>query len=119
MLAIFAALLATFAAVTQQRPQIQSPTSSTSTSIAAHDKAFDYVIVGGGTAGLAIAARLAEGSTETVAVVEAGGFYEQDNGNLSVVPGYCAVFAGTDPHDFNPLVDWGLVTEPQKVLFLL
>lgn len=49
--------------------------------------AYDYVIVGGGTAGLALATRLAEGNA-TVAVVEAGGLYETDNGNLSVVPGY-------------------------------
>ncbi|KAJ6537813.1 hypothetical protein B0H19DRAFT_1180964 [Mycena capillaripes] len=33
---------------------------------------FDYVIVGGGTAGLALAARLAEDSSFTVCVVEAG-----------------------------------------------
>lgn len=42
---------------------------------------FDYVVVGGGTAGLAIAARLAENSSVSVAVVEAGGFYQMDNGN--------------------------------------
>lgn len=48
---------------------------------------FDYVIVGGGTAGLTIATRLAEDPAVSVAVVEAGGFYEIDNGNRSVVPG--------------------------------
>lgn len=48
---------------------------------------YDYVIVGGGTAGLSLATRLAEGNA-SVAVVEAGGLYETDNGNLSVVPGY-------------------------------
>lgn len=48
---------------------------------------FDYVVVGGGTAGLAIATRLATANL-SVAVIEAGGFYEFDNGNLSVVPGY-------------------------------
>ncbi|KAL8761077.1 MAG: hypothetical protein Q9184_002783 [Pyrenodesmia sp. 2 TL-2023] len=77
---------------------------------------FDYILVGGGTAGLALANRLAEGSTHSVAVIEAGGFYEQDNGNVSVVPAYCMVNAGTDSTDFNPLVDWGFVTEPQKAL---
>lgn len=40
---------------------------------------YDYVIVGGGTAGLTIAARLAENNTASVAVIEAGGFYEVDN----------------------------------------
>ena len=34
----------------------------------------DYIVVGGGTAGLTIANRLAENNT--VAVIEAGGFYE-------------------------------------------
>lgn len=42
---------------------------------------YDYVIVGGGTGGLTIAARLAEEEGVTVAVVEAGGFYQMDNGN--------------------------------------
>lgn len=42
---------------------------------------FDYVVVGGGTAGLTIAARLAEDPDVSVAVIEAGGFYQQDNGN--------------------------------------
>ena len=42
---------------------------------------YDYVVVGGGTAGLTIAARLAEDSDVSVAVIEAGGFYQQDNGN--------------------------------------
>ena len=79
------------------------------------DATYDYVIVGGGTAGLAMAARLAEAKKWSVAVIEAGGFYEQDNGNLSVVPGYCTVFAGTDPAPNNPLVDWGFQTTPQAV----
>lgn len=40
------------------------------------DATFDYVIVGGGTAGLTMAARLSEDSGTTVAVIEAGSFYE-------------------------------------------
>jgi len=42
---------------------------------------YDFVIVGGGTGGLAIAARLAEDKNASVAVIEAGGFYQMDNGN--------------------------------------
>lgn len=45
------------------------------------DAAYDYVVVGGGTAGLTIATRLAENSNITVAVIEAGNFYQIDNGN--------------------------------------
>lgn len=76
---------------------------------------FDYVIVGGGTAGLTIATRLAENRSLSVAVVEAGGFYEIDNGNLSIIPGRAVWFSGTDPKDFQPLVDWGFNTVPQAV----
>lgn len=46
---------------------------------------YDYVVVGGGTAGLAMAMRLAEDGTHSVAVVEAGGFYQVEAGNKSVV----------------------------------
>lgn len=79
---------------------------------------YDYVIVGGGTAGLALATRLAENTSLTVAVIEAGGFYEEDFGNISVVPGLGLVY---DPpstlltHGF-PAVDWGLDTVPQPGL---
>lgn len=45
----------------------------------------DYIVVKGGTAGLTVAARLAEDPTKTVAVVEAGSFYEIGNGNLSQI----------------------------------
>ena len=76
---------------------------------------FDYIIAGGGTAGLVVAARLAQNASNTVAVIEAGGFYEVDNGNLSVVPGTDTYFAGADPKDTNPLIDWGFVTAPQPV----
>lgn len=40
----------------------------------------DYVIIGGGTGGLAIEARLAENKDTSVSVIEAGGLYQVDNG---------------------------------------
>ena len=73
---------------------------------------YDYVVVGAGTAGLAFASRLS-GAGLSVAVVEAGGFYEVDNGNLSVVPGYTTFYTGTDPSNYQPLIDWGINTTPQ------
>lgn len=76
---------------------------------------FDYVIVGGGTAGLTIATRLASDLDISVAVIEAGGFYELDNGNRSVVPGYANFFTGSDPKNYQPLIDWGFSTVPQAV----
>lgn len=46
-------------------------------------------VVGGGNAGNTIAARLALDSANfTVAVIDAGGFYELTEGNRSQIPGY-------------------------------
>ncbi|CAO2649968.1 Nn.00g012600.m01.CDS01 [Neocucurbitaria sp. VM-36] len=75
---------------------------------------YDYVVIGGGTAGLAIASRLA--SSASVAVIEAGGIYEQDNGNMSVVPYYAFVMpflATTEDYTRQPLMDWDLFSTPQ------
>ncbi|CAE7146931.1 unnamed protein product [Rhizoctonia solani] len=60
-------------------------------------KSFDFVIVGGGTAGLAIAARLSEYSNTTVAVIEAGGDGSAHADNINV-PGYSYLhgLTGTD-----------------------
>lgn len=41
---------------------------------------FDYVVVGGGLAGLVVAARLAEDASKTVAVIEAGGHVSDQAG---------------------------------------
>ena len=75
---------------------------------------FDYIVIGGGNTGLPVAATLASNPNLSIAVIEAGGFYE-DAGNTSVVPSYAPLFAGTSPLDTNPLVDWGFDTIPQIV----
>lgn len=77
------------------------------------NQTFDYVVLGGGNAGLTIATRLAE--TATVAVIEAGSFYEIGNGNISQIPADDSFFSGKDKDDFNPLIDWGFQTTPQAV----
>lgn len=79
------------------------------------DATYDYVVVGGGNAGLAIANRLAHNHNHTasVAVIEAGGFYEVDGGNSSVVPGYATQGTGSKSNAYNPLIDWGFSTQPQ------
>ncbi|KAI9852918.1 MAG: hypothetical protein M1838_003712 [Thelocarpon superellum] len=66
---------------------------------------YDYVIAGGGTAGLVLAARLTENPAISVAVVEAG---EDRSGDLSVNAwGLTASMLG------NPLYDWAFSTTPQ------
>lgn len=79
------------------------------------NQSFDYVIVGGGTAGLALANRLSERPFVSVAVIEAGGFYEIDNGNDSQIPLEVPIGTDKNTQNYNPLVDWGFVTTPQKV----
>lgn len=76
---------------------------------------FDYVVVGGGTAGLAIARRLSEDGTHSVAVIEAGGFYEIDGGNATEVPMYLFNYFLDNGYTKNPLFDWYQYTEPQPV----
>jgi choline dehydrogenase len=76
---------------------------------------FDYVVIGGGNAGLAVAARLAE--QYSVAVIEAGGFYDQDNGNGTVIAGLAGgQILGLSPQLRSPLLDWDFVTTPQAVM---
>lgn len=76
---------------------------------------YDYVVIGGGTAGLTVASRLVEQNAGSVAVLEAGSFYEISSGNQSEVPGYGYMYSGKNVDDWQPLIDWGYITVPQKV----
>lgn len=78
----------------------------------ATSRSFDYVIVGGGTAGLVLANRLTENADINVAVIEAGTSPEDVAGNLTQVPGYAgALFESAT--ELN--LDWGFQTTPQEV----
>ena len=83
--------------------------------IPSFNQTFDYVIIGGGTAGLTLASRLSRNGSFSVAVVEAGDFYEFSNGNQTSIPGYAATLTGTAPVHRNPLIDWGYQTEYDEV----
>ncbi|KAI1646369.1 alcohol oxidase [Daldinia loculata] len=80
---------------------------SNSFGLAGQNNTFDYVIVGGGTSGLVAAMRLSAGGKYSVAVVEAGSFY-QTAGNVTEIPAYESEFLEV------PLtVEWGINTKPQ------
>lgn len=72
-------------------------------------RAYDYVVVGGGTAGIAVATRLAQMSF-TVALVEAGGYYQGIS--LASLPSSDLFRVGSRPR-FRTPIDWGFVAEPQ------
>ncbi|KAL4987481.1 GMC oxidoreductase [Aspergillus falconensis] len=73
------------------------------------DATFDYVIIGGGTSGFTVAARLAEAKF-TVALVEAGDFYEAV-WPLSKIPAAAVIGIGASPTSTTP-IDWNFITEP-------
>jgi choline dehydrogenase len=76
---------------------------------------YDYIIVGGGTAGLVLANRLSQNSSVQVAVIEAGDFYETLDPVLSTTPSLDAIGVGSSPSSTND-IDWNFVTQPQSCL---
>jgi choline dehydrogenase len=73
---------------------------------------YDYVVIGGGTAGNAIGYRLAEAG-HSVAILEAGLYYEIAKPVLGTTPGGDIIGIGSSILDSVPTVDWEFITEPQ------
>lgn len=72
------------------------------------DATYDYVVIGGGTAGITLASRLAQNGFH-VALVEAGGYYEWMH-PLSTIPGAATIGIGASISTASS-VDWKFVAE--------
>ena len=74
------------------------------TGSALSDETFDFVIVGGGSAGCVLAARLSADTGNRVLLLEAGGW---DDNRLMTMPLACgSIF-------YDPAVNWSLASEPE------
>jgi hypothetical protein len=75
--------------------------------VSMNDPIFDYVIVGGGTAGTVLASRLSENKSVSVAVIEAGGSALED-------PLARTIYGNCPPCATG--LDWNYTTVPQQYL---
>ena len=69
-------------------PPCQSCVSSTTLRAS-----YDFIVIGGGTAGSIIAAELAANPRHSVLLVEAGGYTNSRAASLQTIPGYQSSFA--------------------------
>ncbi|CAE6478199.1 unnamed protein product [Rhizoctonia solani] len=102
--------LALFSLLTCVGIATASPVRRSSSGAEFAEKEFDYIVVGGGLAGLVVANRLSENPDVRVGVIEAGRYFKDDpliNTPAAVLNRYL---------QNNATYDWGLSTVPQKHL---
>lgn len=87
-----------------QRECNQSPYTASNVSVFLSVD-YDYVVIGGGTAGIAFATRLAEDTDYQVGVIEAGPFHMHEP--IVDIPGFVGQGNG------NPAFDWNFFSAPQ------
>ena len=105
-LAVLAALALRCTAATH-REQKRASSGITSDPSSVNGQTYDYIVVGGGLTGTTVAARLAEDSTHTVLLIEAGGD-DRTNPQVYDIYQYGAAFGG-------PL-DWAWKADQGKII---
>lgn len=85
--------LATASPIQQEKRQFNGLLASLAGTLGAN-QSFDYIVLGGGTAGLTIAKRLAEDPSVTVAVIESGTLYQVADPVIQQTPGGDITFVG-------------------------
>ena len=89
---------------------IGGPAALSSSARAFVAQEYDYIVVGGGTAGLVLAARLTEDARVRVGVLEAGGYVPPGaDPRIDWIINYSLVFG-------DPQYDWRLKSVPQEGL---
>ncbi|WIM92818.1 GMC family oxidoreductase N-terminal domain-containing protein [Actinoplanes oblitus] len=76
------------------------------------DSYADYVVVGAGSAGCAVASRLSERGDRSVLLLEAGGWDTREEIHRVDLPSTTALWTA----DWAPTIDWGYRTEPEAAL---
>ena len=72
-------------------------------------RTYDYIVIGAGSAGCVLAARLSEDKDVKVLVLEAGG--KDDHLYLKMPIGFLRAM-------FNPRFNWGYMSEPEPPWYL-